>query len=59
MGALQVGLLNELSDLLGLRISSFKTNIQAFNDILDASIMSIPVWGEDVEVIVRLPTPWQ
>ena len=28
-------------------------NIQAFNDILDAAILSEPVCGEDVEVTER------
>ena len=28
-----------------------KTNIQAFNDILDAAILSVPVCSEDVEVM--------
>ena len=31
----------------------FKTKIQAFNDILDAAILSEPVCGEDVEVTER------
>ena len=30
-----------------------KTNIQAFNDILDAAILSVPVCGVDVEVTER------
>ena len=30
-----------------------KTKIQAFNDILDAAILSVPVCGEDVEVTER------
>ena len=30
-----------------------KTKIQAFNDILDAAILSLPVCGEDVEVTER------
>ena len=30
-----------------------KTKIQAFNDILDADILSVPVGGEDVEVTER------
>ena len=48
MGALEA--LNEESELLGLRVSWFRTKIQAFNDILDATILSIPVCGENVEV---------
>ena len=39
--------------MLGLRVSLVKTKIQAFNDILDAAILSIPVFGEDVEVSER------
>ena len=35
--------LNEESELLGLRVSWVKTKIQAFNDILDAAIMSVTV----------------
>ncbi len=46
LGALEV--LNEESELLGLRVSWVKTKIQAFNDILD--ILSVPVCSEDVEV---------
>ena len=38
---------------LGLRVSWVKTNIQAFKDILDAAILSLPVCGEDVEVTER------
>ena len=30
-----------------------KTEIQAFNDILDAAIPSVPVCGEDVEFTAR------
>ena len=33
-------MLNEESELLGLRVSWVKTKIQAFNDILDAAILS-------------------
>ena len=47
--------LNEESEPLGLRISWVKTKIQAFSDILDAAILSVPVCGEDVEVMER----WQ
>ena len=43
-------MLNEESELLGLRVSWVKTKIQAFNDILDAAVLSVPVCGEDVEV---------
>ena len=45
--------LNEESELLGLRVSWVKTKIQAFIDILDAAILSVPVCGEDVEVVER------
>ena len=48
LGALQV--MNDESEPLGLRVSSVKTKIQAFNDILDAAILSVPVCGEVVEV---------
>ena len=51
-GALK-GLIEE-SEPLGLRVSWVKTKIQAFNDILDTAILSVPVWGEDVEVRERL-----
>ena len=47
-------MLNEESELLGLRVSWVKTKIKAFNDILDAAILSVPVCGEDVEVTVGL-----
>ena len=50
-GALEV--LNEESETLGLRVSWVKTKIQAFNDILDAAVLSVPVCGEDVEVVER------
>ena len=45
--------LNEELELLGLRVFWVKTKIQAFNDILDAAILSVPVCGEDVEVTER------
>ena len=51
LGALEV--LNEESEPLGLRIFWVKTKIQAFNDILDAAVMSVPVCGEDVEITER------
>ena len=51
LGALEV--LNEESELLGFWVSWIKTKIQAFNDILDVAILSVPVCGEDVEVIER------
>ena len=50
-GALVV--LNEESEPLGLWVSWVKTKIQAFDDILDAAILSVPVFGEDVEVTER------
>ena len=51
LGALEA--LNEELELLGLRVSWVKTKIQAFNDILDAAILSVPVYGEDVVVVER------
>ena len=48
LGALEV--LNEESEPLGLWVSWVKTKILAFNDILDAALLSVPVSGEDVEV---------
>ena len=45
-GGLEV--LNEELEPLGLRVSWVKTKIQAFNDIFDAAILSVPVCGEDV-----------
>ena len=51
LGAL--GVLNEESEPLGLQVSWVKTKIQAFNDILDTAILSVPVCGEDVEVMER------
>ena len=46
-------MLNEESEPLGLQVSRVKTKIQAFNDILDAAILSLPVCGKDVEVTER------
>ena len=46
-------MLNEESWPLGLQVSWVKTKIQAFNDILDAAVLSVPVCGEDVEVVER------
>ena len=46
-------MLNEESEQLGLRVSWVKTKILAFNDILDAAILSVPVCGENVEVTER------
>ena len=51
LGALEV--LNEESESLGLRVSWVKTKIQAFNDILDAAVLSLSVCGEVVEVMER------
>ena len=42
--------LNKESTLLGFWVSWVKTNIQAFVDVLDADILSVPVWGEDGEI---------
>ena len=46
-------MLNEESEPLGLRVSWVKTKTQAFNDILVAAILSVPVCGEYVEVMER------
>ena len=46
-------MLNEESEPRGLRVSWVKTKNQAFNDILDAAVLSVPVCGEDVEVVER------
>ena len=43
LGTLEV--MNEESEPLGLWVSWVKTKIQAFNDILDAVILSVPVWA--------------
>ena len=43
LGAHEV--LNEESEPLELRVSLVKTKRQAFNDILDAAILSVPVCG--------------
>ena len=51
LGALEV--LNDELEPLGLRVSWVKTKIQAFNDILDAAVLSVPVCGEPVEVVER------
>ena len=51
LGAL--AMLNEGMEPLRLQVSWVKTKIQAFNDILDAAILSVPVCGEDVEVTER------
>ena len=50
-GAIEV--LDEKLEPLGLQVSSVKSKIQAFNDILDAAILSVPVCGEDFEVMER------
>ena len=42
-------MLNEESEPLGLRVSWVTTKIQAFNDILDAAILSVLICGDDVE----------
>ena len=46
-------MLIEESEPLRLRVSWVKAMIQAFNDILDAAVLSVPVCGEDVEVTER------
>ena len=53
------GVLNEESKSLGLRVSSVKFKIQAFNDVLDAAVLSVPVCGKDVKVVERFTLPWQ
>ena len=49
LGAFEV--LNEETEPLGLQVSWVKT--KAFNNILDAAVLSVPVCGEDVEVTER------
>ena len=44
-------MLNEESEPLGLQVSWVKTKIQAFNVIMDAAILSVPVCDVDVEVM--------
>ena len=44
---------SEELESLGLRVSWVKTKIQAFNDILDAAVLSVPVCGEVGEVVER------
>ena len=51
LGALKV--LSEESEPQRLWVSWVKTKIQAFNDILDAAVLSVAVCGEDVEVVER------
>ena len=46
-------MLNEEPEPLGLWVSWVKTKIQAFNDSLDAAILSVPVCDEDVDVTKR------
>ena len=48
LGALNV--LNEESDPLGFWVYLVKTKIQAFNNIFDAAILSVPLHGENAEV---------
>ena len=55
LGALEV-LIEEL-ELLGLWVSWVKTKIQSFNDILDATTLSVIDCGEDVEVTERFTYP--
>ena len=45
--------MNEELESLDLWVSWVTTWIQAFNDIFDATILSVPVCGEDVEVTER------
>ena len=51
LGALKV--LNEELEPLGLCVSWVQTKIQAFLDIFDAAILSVPGCYEDVEVTER------
>uniref|UniRef100_A0A8C4N487 Cleavage and polyadenylation specificity factor subunit 2 n=1 Tax=Eptatretus burgeri TaxID=7764 RepID=A0A8C4N487_EPTBU len=51
LGALEMQ--KEESEPLELRVSWVKTKIQTFNDILDTAILSVPVCGEDVQVVER------
>ena len=44
-------MLNEESEPLGLRVSWVKTKIQAFNDILDAAVLSV--------FVVRMLRSWR
>ena len=46
-------MLNEESEPLGLWVSWVKTEIQAFSDVLDVAILSVPICGECVEVTER------
>ena len=46
-------MLHEGFEPLELRVCWVKTKIQAFNDILDATVLSRSVCGEDVEVTER------
>ena len=43
--------LSEEAEPLGLRVSWIKTKIQAFGDLMDAAVGSVPVRGENVEVV--------
>ena len=43
--------LSEESEPLGLRVSWIKTKIQAFSGILEAAVDSLPVAGENVDVV--------
>ena len=45
--------MNEKSEPPGLWVSWVKNKIQAFNDILDAAVLSVFVCGEDVKVMER------
>ena len=46
-------MLNEESEPLEFLVFWVKTKIQAFNDILDAAILSVPICGENVNVTER------
>jgi hypothetical protein len=45
--------LSEEAEPLGLRVSWVKTKIQVFGDVLDDTIDSLPVSGENVEIVDR------
>ena len=46
-------MLNESRSSWDYGFPGSKTKIQAFNDVLDAAILSVPVCGEDIEVVER------
>ena len=46
-------MLNEELESLRFWVSEVKLKILAFNDIMDAAILSAPICGENVEVMER------